>query len=140
ATGAVGVAQACLDLTIQYANERKAFGKEIGKFQMIQEMIAQMAVEIEASRLMVYRAAWQKDQGQLGNTLETSMAKFFAGETAQKASHCCMKVLGSMGYSTEFSAARYYRDAVLYQIVEGTANIQKMIIANDALGYRKANR
>jgi len=140
AAGAVGVAQACLDLTIQYANERKAFGKEIGKFQMIQEMVAQMAVEIEASRLMVYRAAWQKDQGQLGNTLETSMAKFYAAETAQKASHCCMKVLGSMGYSTEFSAARYYRDAVLYQIVEGTANIQKMIIANDALGYRKANR
>jgi glutaryl-CoA dehydrogenase (non-decarboxylating) len=99
-----------------------------------------MAVEIEAARLLVYRAAWQKDQGQLGNTLETSMAKFFAGELAQKASHYCMKVLGSMGYSTEFSAARYYRDAVLYQIVEGTANIQKMIIANDALGYRKANR
>jgi glutaryl-CoA dehydrogenase (non-decarboxylating) len=140
AAGGVGVAQACLDLTIQYANERKAFGKEIGKFQMNQEMIAQMAVEIEAARLLVYRAAWQKDQGNLGNTLETSMAKFAAGEIAQKASHYCMKILGSMGYSTEFSAARYYRDAVLYQIVEGTANIQKMIIANDALGYRKANR
>jgi glutaryl-CoA dehydrogenase (non-decarboxylating) len=140
AAGAVGVAQACLDLTVEYCNERKAFGQEIGKFQMNQEMVAQMAAEIEAARLMVYRAAWQKDQGQLGNTLETSMAKYLAGEIAQKASHYCMKILGSMGYSTEFSAARYYRDAVLYQIVEGTANIQKMIIANDALGYRKANR
>jgi glutaryl-CoA dehydrogenase (non-decarboxylating) len=140
AAGAVGVAQACLDLAVQYANERKAFGQEIGRFQMNQEMIAQMAVEIEAARLLVYRAAWQKDRGELGNTLETSMAKYFAGEAAQKASHFCMKIMGSMGYSTEFSAARYYRDAVLYQIVEGTANIQKTIIANDVLGYRKANR
>jgi glutaryl-CoA dehydrogenase (non-decarboxylating) len=140
AAGAVGVAQACLDATVSYATERTAFGKQIGQFQMNQEMVAQMAVEIEAARLLVYRAAWQKDQGQLGNTLETSMAKFFAGEAAQKASHMCMKIMGSMGYSTEFSAARLYRDAVLYQIVEGTANIQKMIIANDALGYRKANR
>jgi glutaryl-CoA dehydrogenase (non-decarboxylating) len=88
----------------------------------------------------VYRAAWQKDQGQLGNTLETSMAKYFAGETVVKAAHVCMKILGSYGYSTDYSAARYYRDAVLYQIVEGTANIQKMIMASDQLGYRKANR
>ncbi len=140
AAGAVGVAQACLEQTVRYANERKAFGQEIGKFQMNMDMVAQMAVEIEAARLLVYRAAWQKDQGQLGNTLETSMAKFYAGEVAQRASHYCMKIMGSMGYSTEFSAARLYRDAVLYQIVEGTANIQKTIIANDALGYRKANR
>ena len=140
AAGAVGVAQACLDLTVKYSNERKAFGQEIGKFQMNQDMVAQMSVEIEAARLLVWRAAWQKDQGDLGNTLETSMAKFYAGEVAQRASHYCMKIMGSMGYSTEFSAARYYRDAVLYQIVEGTANIQKTIIANDALGFRKANR
>jgi glutaryl-CoA dehydrogenase (non-decarboxylating) len=140
AAGAVGVAQACLDAAVSYATERKAFGQDIGQFQMNQEMIAQMAVEIDAARLLVYRAAWQKDKGQLGNTLETSMAKYFAGEAAQKASHYCMKIMGSMGYSTEFSAARLYRDAVLYQIVEGTANIQKLIIANDALGYRKANR
>jgi glutaryl-CoA dehydrogenase (non-decarboxylating) len=107
---------------------------------MNQEMIASMAVEIEAARLLVYKAAWQKDQGMLGNTLETSMAKYYAGEVAVRAAHCCMKILGSYGYSTDYSAARYYRDAVLYQIVEGTANIQKTIIANDQLGYRKANK
>jgi len=140
AAGAVGLSQACLDLATQYCNERKAFGQEIGKFQMNQEMIANMVVEIDAARLLVYRAAWQKDQGNLGNTLETSMAKYYAGEAAVRAAHSCMKILGSYGYSTDYSAARYYRDAVLYQIVEGTANIQKMIMANDQLGYRKANR
>jgi glutaryl-CoA dehydrogenase (non-decarboxylating) len=140
AAGALGLSQACLDLATQYCNERKAFGQEIGQFQMNQEMIANMVVEIEASRLLVYRAAWQKDQGDLGNTLETSMAKYYAGEVAVRAAHSCMKILGSYGYSTDYSAARYYRDAVLYQIVEGTANIQKTILANDQLGYRKANR
>jgi glutaryl-CoA dehydrogenase (non-decarboxylating) len=140
AAGALGLAQACLDLATQYSNERKAFGQEIGRFQMNQEMIANMVVEIDAARLLVYRAAWQKDQGDLGNTLETSMAKYFAGEVAVRAAHSCMKILGSYGYSTDYSAARYYRDAILYQIVEGTANIQKTILANDQLGYRKANK
>ncbi len=140
AAGGVGVAQACLDAVTKYCTERKQFGQEIGQFQMNQEMIAQMTVEVEAARLLVYKAAWQKDQGQLGNTLETSMAKFFAGEVAQKASHIAMKIYGSYGYSPEYPVARYYRDAVLYQIVEGTANIQKMIIALDQLGYRKANK
>jgi glutaryl-CoA dehydrogenase (non-decarboxylating) len=140
AAGALGLSQACLDLATQYSNERKAFGQEIGRFQMNQEMIANMVVEIDAARLLVYRAAWQKDQGDLGNTLETSMAKYFAGEVAFRAAHSCMKILGSYGYSTDYSAARYYRDAILYQIVEGTSNIQKTILANDQLGYRKANK
>jgi glutaryl-CoA dehydrogenase (non-decarboxylating) len=140
AAGGVGVAQACLDLATKYCRERKQFGKEIGEFQMNQDMIANVAVEVEAARLLVHKAAWQKDQGNLGNTLETSMAKYYAGEVAQRASHVCMKILGSYGYSPEYSAARFYRDAVLYQIVEGTANIQKMIIAMDQLGYRKANK
>jgi len=140
AAGAVGVAQACLDAVTRYCRERRQFGQEIGQFQMNQEMVAQMTVEVEAARLLVYKAAWQKDQGNLGNTLETSMAKFFAGEVAQRASHMAMKIFGSYGYSTEYPIARYYRDAVLYQIVEGTANIQKMIIALDQLGYRKANK
>ena len=140
AAGGVGVAQACLEAATKYCTERKQFGQEIGQFQMNQEMIAQMTVEVEAARLLVYKAAWQKDQGQLGNTLETSMAKYFAGEVAQRASHMAMKIYGSYGYSPEYPVARYYRDAVLYQIVEGTANIQKMIIALDQLGYRKANK
>jgi glutaryl-CoA dehydrogenase (non-decarboxylating) len=140
AAGGVGVAQACLDAATKYCNERKQFGQEIGQFQMNQDLIAQMTVEVEAARLLTYKAAWQKDQGQLGNTLETSMAKFYAGEVAQRASHSTMKIFGSYGYSPEYPAARLYRDAVLYQIVEGTANIQKTIIAMDQLGYRKANK
>lgn len=140
AAGGVGLAQACLDVAIKYCGEREQFGKPIGQFQMNQEMIANMAVEVEAARLLTYKAAWQKDQGQLGNTLETSYAKYFAGEVVARAAHSAMKILGAYGYSTEYPVARFYRDAVLYQIVEGTANVQKMIIALDRLGIRKANR
>ncbi len=140
AAGGVGVAQACLDAATRYCTERKQFGQEIGQFQMNQDAIAQMAVDVEAARLLVYKAAWQKDQGNLGNTLETSMAKYFAGETAAKCAHSAMKILGSYGYSPDYPVARYFRDAVLYQIVEGTANIQKTIVAMDQLGYRKANK
>lgn len=140
AAGGVGLAQACLDVAIKYCGEREQFGQPIGQFQMNQEMIANMAVEVEAARLLTYKAAWQKDQGQLGNTLETSYAKYFAGEVVARAAHSAMKILGAYGYSTEYPVARFYRDAVLYQIVEGTANVQKMIIALDRLGIRKANR
>jgi glutaryl-CoA dehydrogenase (non-decarboxylating) len=89
---------------------------------------------------MVYKAAWQKDQGQLGNTLEVAMAKYLAGEVAVKASHAAMKILGAYGYSTEYPVARYYRDAPTYQMVEGSSNICKWIVALDQLGIRKANR
>ncbi len=140
AAGAVGVAQACLDSATRYCTERVQFGQQIGQFQMNQEMIANMAVEVQAARLLTYQAAWQKDQGQINNGLEISYAKYFAGEAAARAAHSAMKILGAYGYSTEYPVARYFRDAVLYQIVEGTANIQKMIIAMDQLGYRKASR
>jgi glutaryl-CoA dehydrogenase (non-decarboxylating) len=140
AAGGVGLAQACLDVSVKYCNEREQFGQQVGQFQMNQEMIANMAVEIEAARLLTYRAAFQKDQGNLGNNLETSYAKYYAGEAVVRAAHSAMKILGAYGYSTEYPVARFYRDAVLYQIVEGTANVQKMIIAMDRLGYRSANR
>jgi glutaryl-CoA dehydrogenase (non-decarboxylating) len=140
AAGGVGLAQACLDAAVKYCNERVQFGQPVGQFQMNQEMVANVAVEVEAARLLTYKAAWQKDQGQVGNTLETSYAKFYAGEVCARAAHAAMKILGAYGYSTEYPVARYYRDAVLYQIVEGTANVQKMIIALDRLGIRKANR
>ena len=140
AAGGVGLAQACLDAAIKYCNEREQFGQPVGHFQMNQEMIANMAVEVEAARLLTYKAAYQKDQGQIGNTLETSYAKYYAGEVVARAAHSAMKILGAYGYSTEYPVARYYRDAVLYQIVEGTANVQKMIIAMDRLGIRKANK
>ncbi len=140
AAGAVGVAQACLDVAVKYCNERKQFGKPIGQYQMNQDMIAQMATEIEASRLLVYKAAWAKDQGRLNNGLDVAMAKYFAGETVSKASNYAMRILGAYGYSTEYPVARFYRDTPTYYMVEGSANICKWIIALDQLGYRKANR
>ncbi|MDD9303361.1 MAG: acyl-CoA dehydrogenase family protein [Desulfobacter sp.] len=140
AAGGVGLAQACLDAAVKYCNERKQFGKKIGEFQMNQDMIAQMATEIEAARLLVYKAAWAKDQGQLNNGLDVAMAKYFVGEVATKASNFAMRILGAYGYSTEYPVARYYRDAPTYSMVEGSANICKWIIALDQLGIRKANR
>jgi len=140
AAGGLGLAQACLDAAVQYCNEREQFGQVVGKYQMNQELIANMAAEIEAARLLTYRASWQKDQDQMGNVLETSYAKYMVGETVTRCAHNAMKILGAFGYSTEYPVARFYRDAVLYQIVEGTANIQKMIIGQDQLGIRKANR
>jgi glutaryl-CoA dehydrogenase (non-decarboxylating) len=101
AAGAVGLAQACLDAAAKYCNEREQFGQAIGQFQMNQDLIAQMCVEVEAARLMVYKAAWQKDQGQLGNTLEVAMAKYLAAETAVKAANYVCKMivaLDRLGY------------------------------------------
>jgi len=140
AAGAVGLAQACLDSATAYCKEREQFGKPIGHFQMNQDLLGQIAAEIEAARLMVYKAAWQKDQGQMGNTLEVAHAKYLSGEVVVKASHVAMKILGAYGYSTEYPVARYYRDAPAYQIVEGSTNICKWITALDQLGIRKANR
>jgi glutaryl-CoA dehydrogenase (non-decarboxylating) len=140
AAGAVGVAQACLDASIKYCAERKQFGKPVGQFQMNQDMIAQMSTEIEAARLLVYKAAWEKDNGQLNNGLSVAHAKYFAGEAVNKASNYAMRLLGAYGYSTEYPIARYYRDTPTYYMVEGSTNICKWIIALDQLGIRKANR
>jgi glutaryl-CoA dehydrogenase (non-decarboxylating) len=140
AAGAVGVSQAFLDIATKYCNERKQFGKPIGQFQMNQDMIAQMATEIDAARLLVYRAAWRKDQGHLNNGLDVAKAKYFAGEVVTKCANYAMKILGAYGYSTEYPVARFYKDTPTYFIVEGSANICKWIIALDQLGYRKANR
>ncbi len=140
ASGAVGVAQACLDASLKYCKERKQFGKHIGEFQMNQDMIAQMSSEIEAARLLVYKAAWEKDQGNLNNGLDVARAKYFAGEVVTKCANYAMRILGAYGYSTEYPVARFYRDTPTYFIVEGSANICKSIIALDQLGIRKANR
>jgi glutaryl-CoA dehydrogenase (non-decarboxylating) len=139
AAGALGVARAAREAAVNYCNQREQFGQKIGQYQMNQELIAHMVVEEEAARLLVYRAAWLADQGK-PNNLETSIAKYTAAEAAAHATDAAMKILGAYGYSTEFPVERYYRDAKSYQIVEGSSNIQKMIIAQDALGYRKANR
>jgi glutaryl-CoA dehydrogenase (non-decarboxylating) len=140
AAGAVGVAQACLEISLKYCNERKQFGKPIGQFQMNQDMIAQMSTEIEAARLLVYKAAWEKDQGNLNNGLDVAQAKYFAGEVATRCANNAMRILGAYGYSTEYPVARFYRDTPTYFIVEGSTNICKWIIALDQLGIKKANR
>ena len=140
AAGGIGVAQACLDAATSYCKEREQFGQTIGQFQMNQDMLAQVACELEAARLMVYKAAIQKDQGQLGNNLEVAQAKYLAGEIAVKASQVAMKILGAYGYSTEYPVARFYRDAPTYQLVEGSTNICKMITAQYQLGLRKASK
>jgi glutaryl-CoA dehydrogenase (non-decarboxylating) len=140
AAGAIGLAQACLEAAVKYCKDRKQFGKAIGEFQMNQDMIAQMSAEIEAARLLVYKAAWVKDQGKLDNGLDVAQAKYLAGEAVTKAANFAMRILGAYGYSTEYPVARYYRDAPTYTMVEGSANICKWIIALDQLGVRKANR
>lgn len=140
AAGAVGVAQACLDEVLKYCNQRKQFGKKIGDFQMNQDMIAQMSAEIEAARMLVYKAAWVKDQGSLNNGLDVAQAKYLAGEAAVKCANYAMRIMGAYGYSTEYPVARFYRDAPTYTMVEGSSNICKWIIALDQLGVRKANR
>ena len=140
AAGAVGLAQACLDQAVKYAKERKQFGKAIGEYQMNQDMIAQMSSETEAARLLVYKAAWAKDQGRLNNGLDVAQAKYFAGEVVNKCANYAMRIMGAYGYSTEYPVARFYRDTPTYYMVEGSANICKWIIALDQLDIRKANR
>jgi len=134
AAGALGVAGGALDLAINYANERVQFGKRISEHQMIQSQIAELAVEHQAAQLLVYRAAWLKDQGK-PNQYETSTAKYAASEAAVHAANECMKIFGSYGFSTEYPAERFYRDAKSLQVVEGTSNVQKIIISGMALGH-----
>jgi glutaryl-CoA dehydrogenase (non-decarboxylating) len=139
AAGALGLARAAREAAVNYCNQRAQFGQKIGEFQMNQDLIAQMIAHEEGARLLVYRAAWLADQKK-PNNLETSIGKYTAAEAANFAADAALKILGAYGYSTEFPVERYYRDAKSYQIVEGSSNIQKIIIAQDALGYRKANR
>lgn len=139
AAGAVGGAQGLLDETIKYAKERVQFGQPIGQFQMVQDMIARMVVEIEAARLLTYKVAVLKDQ-KITCNLEVSIAKYYSCDVASRVADLALQVLGAYGYSAEYPVERYLRDVKLYQILEGSANIHKMIIANDALDFKKANR
>jgi glutaryl-CoA dehydrogenase (non-decarboxylating) len=134
AAGALGVAGGAVELAIKYANERTQFGKPISQHQMIQAQIAEMVAEHHAAQLLVYRAAWLKDQGR-PSQYETSIAKLVASEAAVHAANECMKIFGSYGYSTEYAAERFYRDAKSLQVVEGTSNVQKLIISGIACGH-----
>ena len=137
ATGAmaVGVAQAALDAAVGYAKERQQFGQPIAAFQGIQFMLADMAMQVHAARLMVHHAARQVDAGITGNTYEASMAKCWAGDAAMKVATDAVQVFGGYGYTREFPVERFFRDAKIMQIYEGTNQIQRVVIARELLGF-----
>lgn len=137
AAGALGVAQACLEACVEFARSRRQFGRRIADFQMIQAVLADMAADVEAARLLVYRAAWLKDQGQPA-TKETSIAKLFATEAAVRAANEAVLLHGGRGYSNEFPVERYLRDIKGLQIYEGTSHIQRIVIARELVGREEA--
>ena len=135
ATGsmAVGIGQAALDAAVGYAKERQQFGQRIADFQGIQFMLADMAMQVHAARLMVHHAARQVDAGITGNAYEASMAKCWAGDAAMKVATDAVQVFGGYGYTREFPVERFMRDAKIMQIYEGTNQIQRVIIAKELL-------
>lgn len=133
AARSIGAAQACIDAAIAYAQTRKQFGKFIGNFQLIQELIADMTVETQAARLLAYRAAAMKDKGNPA-TIETSMAKYYASETALRAASNAIQIHGSYSYSDEFPVERFWRDLRVSSILEGTSQIQRLIIGRAMTG------
>jgi alkylation response protein AidB-like acyl-CoA dehydrogenase len=139
AAQALGIAEASLEASIQYAAEREAFGSKIGQFQMIQQKLADMKCRVEASRLLVYQAALAKMRATTTGeryTLESSMAKLFASETAMWVATQAIQIHGGMGYSKELPIERYFRDAKITEIYEGTSEIQRMVIARHLTGLR----
>jgi butyryl-CoA dehydrogenase len=132
---ALGLAQAAYEAASAYAKERRQFGRPIGSFQGVAFKIADMATEIDAARLLTYRAAWLKDQARPYGT-EAAMAKLFASEVAQRVTNDAIQVHGGYGYITEYHVERYLRDAKLTEIGEGTSEIQRMVIARKLLGIR----
>jgi alkylation response protein AidB-like acyl-CoA dehydrogenase len=133
---ALGIAQAAYDFARNYALERKQFGKRIGEFQAIQWKLADMATEIDAARLLVYRAAWLKQQGK-PHTEAGAKAKLFTSEMARRQTAEAIQILGGYGYTKEFPVERYYRDAKITEIYEGTSEIQRLVIARSILGLQQ---
>ena len=137
AAQAVGIAQAALELATGYARERAAFGGPIARFQAIQHKLADMQTEIEAARALTWRAARLKQAGR-PHTVEGAQAKLFASAVARRQTGEAIQILGGYGYTKEFPAERYYRDAKVTEIYEGTSEIQKLVIARALLGERDA--
>jgi butyryl-CoA dehydrogenase len=131
--GCVGIAQGCVDACVRYTSERTAFGKALAGFQLVQELIADAAVETEAARLLVWRAASLADRG-VTHTYESSVAKYFASETAVRAANAAVQVFGGYGYIDEYPVERYLRDARVSTLYEGTSQIQKLIIGRALTG------
>ena len=135
AAGAVGLMQRALDLSLAYAGERKQFGKPIAQFQLVQEHLAAMKLDLEAARLLTYRAAWKKVKGE-PYTLEASLAKLFASEAANRVAYRAIQVHGGYGFFEEYEVARLYRDARILTLYEGTSEVQKLIIGAHLTGVR----
>jgi alkylation response protein AidB-like acyl-CoA dehydrogenase len=133
ASGCVGICQGCLDASVRYSKERQQFGRPIASFQLVQEMIADMALETDAARMLVWRAGYLKDQGK-PNTTETSIAKLFATEAAVRCANAAIQVHGGSGYVDDYPVERYLRDARVTTLYEGTSQIQKMIIGRALTG------
>jgi butyryl-CoA dehydrogenase len=132
ASQAIGIARAALEAAVAYAKERKSFGVHIAQHQAIQFMLADMATEIDAARLLTWRAAMMKDKG-VRHTQESAEAKLYASEMATRVAHKALQIFGGYGYSTEFPAERHYRDARITEIYEGTSEIQRIVIAASLL-------
>ncbi|WP_022799319.1 acyl-CoA dehydrogenase family protein [Thermus islandicus] len=135
AAGAVGLMQRALDLSVAYAKERRAFGRPIAGFQLVQEHLASMKLDLEAARLLTYRAAWKKVKGE-PYTLEASLAKLFASEAANRVAYRAIQVHGGYGFFEDYEVARLYRDARILTLYEGTSEVQKLIIGAHLTGMR----
>ena len=136
AAGATGLIRACLEASVKYARDRRAFGREIGKHQLVQQKIARMLQSYDAARLLYLRAGWMKNQG-IRNTRETSLAKWFATDASFEAASEAIQVHGAYGYSDEYDVERYLRNAKGAVIYEGTSEIHQLLQAGYALGYRQ---
>jgi len=139
AAQAVGIARAAYEVALAYAKERTAFGRKISQFQAIQHKLANMSMEIDAARLLTLQAAWLKDRG-LPVTEAGAKAKLFASEMARRQTAEAIQILGGYGYTKEFPVERYYRDAKITEIYEGTSEIQRLVIARHILGQRRPER
>jgi butyryl-CoA dehydrogenase len=133
AAGCVGIAQGCLDACLAYARERRQFGRSIASFQLVQELLAEIAVETDAARLLTWRAALAADGGRR-HTLESSIAKYYASEAAVRAANAAVQVHGGYGYVDEYPVGKYLRDARVTTLYEGTSQIQKLIIGRALTG------
>ena len=132
AAQALGIAQAALEAAVKYAGQRKQFDRAIGEFDAIREMLANMAIEVDTTRLLVYQASWLRDQGR-AHIKEASLAKWHASEAATRCANWAIQVHGGYGYLAEFTVERLWRDARICEIYEGTSEVQKMVVAAQLL-------
>ena len=133
AAGCTGISQACLDASLEYALEREQFGKKIGGFQLVQELLSNIYLDLEASRALTWKVAWKHDKG-ARHTVESSVAKTFASEAAVRNANRAVQVHGGYGYSDEYPVGRYLRDARVTTLYEGTSQIQRLLLGRHLTG------